>query len=305
MGSKNVSKVAALLVATSLVVPRVLAVTEPPPDPIRLGLFEWMAVAPIVVAADVLADDGKYVQAMTRAPIKGSVPEGTVLLVDLKKANRDRAVGVKSLDLARGHAYLLLLEASSRTAATPSPLYDLVRGLAGARELPKEAPGPLIEAATKLAEIQERKNDALLWSSVPGFLEDPNPVLVDAALELVIKFRRESLDLLPVVTPLLESPRPDVRQRAVLLIGRILHREGAESLPERSTIVAEITGRARRDDDVEVRRAATAAIAGLGDAGVDETLRTISRDDPDQNVRFEAEKALYERKLSGGTGGTD
>lgn len=281
------------------------AVTEPPPEPIHLGLFEWMATAPIVVAADVLADDGKFIQAMTRQPIKGGVPAGTVLLVDLKKANRDREVGVRSLDLVKGHGYLLLLQASERTTHTPNPIFDLVRGMAGARELPREAPGPMLDAASRLAEIQERKNDALLWSSVPGFLEDPNPVLVDAALDLVVKFQRESQDLLPALEPLIESPRPEVRQRAVLLVGRILHRAGAGALPERSVFVAEITGRARRDDDVEVRRTATQAIAALSDPGIDETLKTISQDDPDQNVRFEAQKALYERKQSRSSGGTN
>jgi len=281
------------------------AVTEPPPEPIRLGLFEWMATAPIVVAADVLADDGKFVQALTRAPIKGGVPAGTVVLVDLKKANRDRAVGTRSLDLAKGHAYLLLLQASSRARKEPDPVYDLVRGMAGARELPQETSSAVIGAAARLAEIQERKNDALLWSTVPDLLEDPNPVLVDAALELVIKFRRETSALLPVVEPLLESPRPDVRQRAVLVVGRILRKDDKSEIPERSVIVAEITGRARRDDDVLVRKTATAAIAALSDPGIDETLRTISRDDPDQDVRFEAEKALYERKLLRPSGSTD
>jgi hypothetical protein len=33
----------------------------------------------------------------------------------------------------------------------------------------------------------------------------------------------------------------------------------------------------------------------LPDAGIDETLRAIARDDPDQDVRFEAEKSLFER----------
>ena len=40
------------------------AVTEPPPEPVHLGLYEWMATAPIVMAADVVADDGKFVQAI-------------------------------------------------------------------------------------------------------------------------------------------------------------------------------------------------------------------------------------------------
>lgn len=273
-----------------------LAVTEPPPDPIRLGLYEWMGTAPIVVAADVVTDDGKYVQAITRTPIKGGLVAGDTVLIDLRRVNRDREVGVRPLDLAKGHAYLLLLGPSGRGAKEPHPVYDLVRGLAGARELPTEGAAAVVDAASRLARIQERKNDAILWSSVRELLDDPNPVLVDAALELVVKFRRESADLVPVVTPLLESPRPDIRRRAVLIVGRILTKPGTDSLPERGSLIGEMTGRARRDEDPTVRQTATAALAVLPDAGIDETLRTIGQDDPDQNVRFEAEKALYERK---------
>jgi hypothetical protein len=272
------------------------AVTEPPPDPVRLGLYEWMGTAPIVISAEILVDDGKFVQAVSRTTIKGGLAEGTVVLVDLKRVNRDREVGVRPLDLAKGHAYLLLLKPSGRDPKDPHPLFDLVRGLTGARELPAEGAAAVVDAAIRLAKIQERKNDALLWASVQDLLDDPNPVLVDAALELVIKFRRESADLIPVVAPLLESPRPDIRRRAVLLVGRVLAKPGTESLPERGAMIGELTGRARRDDDAEVRQTATAALAILPDAGIDETLRTIGQDDPDQNVRFEAEKALYERK---------
>ena len=272
------------------------AVTEPPPEPIHLGLYEWMATAPVVAAVDILADDGKYIQAVTRTPIKGALREGELLLIDLRKANRDREVGVKSLDLAKGKGYLLLLVPSTRSSGSMHTVYDLVRGMAGARPLPAEGAQATVEAASRLAKIQERKNDDLLWASVGDMLDDPNPVLVGAALELVVKFRRESVALLPVVGALLESPRPDVRGPAALLVGRILARPEADAVPERGELVGELTGRARRDDDPFVRRTATTALAGLKDPGVDETLRTISKDDPDQEVRFEAEKSLYMRK---------
>ncbi len=120
-------------------------------------------------------------------------------------------------------------------------------------------------------------------------------MLVDAALDLYVKFRRESVALVPVVQPLLEHPRPDFRRRAALLLGHVLVRAAASAVPERPRLVAELTGRARRDDDVTVRREATSALAALPDAGIDETLRVIARDDPDQNVRFEAEKSIFER----------
>jgi len=271
------------------------AVTEPPPEPVHLGLYEWMATAPIVIAADVVADDGKFVQAIASAAIKGGLAVNTVVRVDLRQSNRDREPGTAALDLSKGRAYLLLLKASTRRRSEPSPVYDLVRGVRGAKALPVEGSDATIAAASRIGEIQERDSDDFLWTSLPEFLQDPNPVLVDAALDLYVKFRRESVALVPVLQPLLEHPRPDFRRRAALLLGHVLVRAGASDVPERPRLVGELTGRARRDDDVTVRREATSALAALPDPGIDETLRVIARDDPDQDVRLEAEKSIYER----------
>jgi len=70
---------------------------------------------------------------------------------------------------------------------------------------------------------------------------------------------------------------------------------GPADIAERSVVIGELTSRARRDDDAHVRRTATAALAALPDNGISETLRAIAHDDPDQDVRFEAERAVYER----------
>lgn len=271
------------------------AVTEPPPEPVRLGLYEWMAVAPTVIAADILADDGKFVRAVTRATIKGGLSVGTVALVDLRQANRDREEGTPRVDLMKGRTYLVLLKASPRGKSELYPVFDLVRGVGGAKALPLEGSTATIDAVVRLAEVQERKNDDFLWATLPSFLEDANPVLVDAALDLYVKFRRENIALVSILQPLLEHPRPDFRRRAALLLGRVLGRAEATTVPERPQLVAELTGRARRDDEVAVRRAATSALAALPDAGIDETLRAIARDDSDQDVRLEAEKSLFER----------
>ena len=271
------------------------AVTEPPPDPIHLGLYEWMGTSPIVIVADVVADDGKFVQVVTRTSVKGTLDAESIALVDLRQANRDRAEGVAKLDLAKGRAYALLLKRSARGANEPFPVFDLVRGVGGAKALPPEGGAATVDALVRLAAVQEKNSDDALWATLPDFLQDENPVLVDAALELYVKFRRESVALVPIVMPLLEHPRPDVRRRASLLLGRVLVRAGGASLPERSEAIAELTGRARRDDDAAVRREAVKALAGLPDPGIDETLRTIAHDDPDQDVRFEAAKAIFER----------
>jgi len=271
------------------------AVTEPPPDPARLGLYEWMATSPIVVAADVLADDGKFVRTVTLTPIKGTLTVSSMALVDVRQANRDRDAGTPALSLAKGRSYVLLLKASSRGKKEPYPVFDLVRGVGGAKPLPSEGSAATVAALVRLAAVQERNNDEALWTALPDFLEDENPVLVDAALELYVKFHHESVTLIPVLEPLLEHPRPDVRRRAALVLGRVLARAGTTNVPERSEVVAELTGRARRDEDVTVRREAVRALAALPDPGIDEILHTIARDDPDQDVRFEAEKSVFER----------
>ncbi len=274
---------------------RVLAVTEPPPDPIRLSLYEWMGVAPIVVAADIVVDDERFVRASVKVPIKGVLSDGPMFEVEQRRINRDREEGVPALSLKRGTTYLLLLVPTGRRTKASYPEFDLARGVRGARALPPEGSEALIDAARRLGEVQDRKNDEYLWTALPDMLEDSNPVLVDTALDLYVKFHREGVALAPLLAPLLSHPRPDFRQRSALLLGRVLRREQAAALPERSELVAELTGRARRDDDATVRREAAAALAALPDPGVDETLRAISHDDPDQNVRFEAEKSLAER----------
>ncbi len=271
------------------------AVTEPAPEPVRLGLYEWMATAPIVIAADIVTDDGKFVEAIARTTVKGRLAKDTVVLVDVRRANRDREMGTASVDLVKGRAYLLLLKPSTRGKREPYPVFDLVRGVRGAKGLPPEGRAATITAVVRLAEVQERKDDDFLWAALPDFLQDQNPTLIDEALELYVKFRRESVALVPIVQPLLEHPRPDFRRRAALLLGRVLVRAGIADIPERPQVVAELTGRARRDDDVTVRREATSALAPLPDAGIDETLRAIARDDPDQDVRYEAEKSVFLR----------
>ena len=275
------------------------AVTEPPPDPIRRSLYEWMGMAPIVVAGDVVSDDGKFTQVVVREAIKGAAAPGTTLLIDVRGANRDRDPGVKPLKFDRAVGYLLLLRTAPRTSDPNHPVFELVRGVQGARPLPAEGRPATLDAARKLAALQERHDDELLWSSLPAFLEDDNPVLVDVTLDMFIKFRRGDATLVPVLEPLLDHPTPDVRDRSILLVGRILARLGPADLAERSVVVGEITSKARRDEDPRVRRTATAALAVLPDAGIDEALRAIARDDPDQDVRFEAERAVFERGQGG------
>ena len=57
-----------------------------------------------------------------------------------------------------------------------------------------------------------------------------------------------------------------------------------------------LIGSARRDESVAVRVAATEALGGFSGPAVRAILEEIAASDPDQAVRFAAEKLLYNRR---------
>ena len=83
--------------------------------------------------------------------------------------------------------------------------------------------------------------------------------------------------------------------RALNIAAQIIERADDESLPEADLMRTEFIGRARRDDDPRVRSAAVDALAQLDLAGIDLLLEEIARDDPDQTVRYSAERRLLDR----------
>jgi HEAT repeat protein len=126
-------------------------------------------------------------------------------------------------------------------------------------------------------------------------IEETNPLLVETSLALFVKFRRADSSLLPSLRPLLDHPRDDFRTQAIVVIGQILERRGGVEGDDNSGLLAEIVGRARRDASVPVRAAATRALGAIRGPSMDEVLQEIARDDPEQAVRYEAERLLYER----------
>ena len=70
----------------------------------------------------------------------------------------------------------------------------------------------------------------------------------------------------------------------------------ATDLPDAADLRNDLVSRARRDAAVVVRIAATRALGGMHDANVQKVLEEIARDDPDQNVRYAAERLIYDRR---------
>lgn len=261
------------------------------------NLYDWMAVAPIVVAARVTVDDQRYVRVEVTQGFRGSLASGQLVDVDQKKANRERDTLRPALKMEKGTDYLVLLRLGVAKKKDDPPRYEIVRGTDGAREIPAEGSVLWLEAAERFARIQDRKDERVLWRSLTDMLDEPNPILLETSLDMFLKFRRGETDMLPSVRPLLAHPRPDLREKALSLIGQILDRTGGAPAEEDAGLLSELIGRARRDDAVPVRVAATRALGSVKLKGTDEVLREISREDPEQLVRYEAECILLARRF--------
>ena len=268
--------------------------------PSDMTLYDWMYPAPVVLSGRVLDEAGKLTDVEVKEVFRGEVEPGATVAVNIKKANRYREDFQSRMDLDEGKTYLFLLEPAAPKDRDSITRYRLVRGVSGTREVPAEGASAFLDAARQFAQLQSINSDELHWHTLGRMLEERNPFLLLTALDEFLKFRREFPELALRARPLLQHPRPEIRAKALELCGRILTRFPRDEIADPAGIEMEIIGLARRDASPDVRIAATHALKGLADASVEEVWEEISLDDPDQRVRYAAERLLYERELEVG-----
>jgi hypothetical protein len=273
------------------------------------NLYEWAAVAPIVAAARSLGEDGRYLELEVEEVLRGVEDlVGQRVRLNLRDANRDRNRELHrfSLKLDAGESFLFLLVPREVKKAGAPPTFDLVRGVEGVRELPAEGREAVLGAVRRFVAIQDLDDDRLVWHELAGMLEETHPILVQTALDQFLKFRRGELEQVGSLLPLLDHPSHQLRERTARLIRQILVQHRGEEIPDRQVLRNELVARARRDGNVGVRMAATEALDGFDDDVVIDILGEIAERDPDQNVRYTAEKIVYERiRRRGSRGGAE
>lgn len=281
----------AFCMAAGLLVNASAAQAEPP------SLYEWLAVAPVIAEGVCLGTHGKYAHFQAEALLRGDGRAGAMIRVNLRRANRDRnrRMVKEALRFDTGRSYLLLLTTAAKSKKDAPPTFELVRGARGAREIPAEGRSALLAAVQRFIAMQDRNDDRATWREMGEMLEERDPLLIRTALDQFLKFRRGDARLLGRLRPLLDHPAPGMRERTALLIAQILEGRGAEPVADVELLQAELIAKARRDGAVEVRVAATQALERLDGVGIDEMLEEIARVDPDQRVRYAAERLLYER----------
>jgi len=267
------------------------------------NLFDWSALAPVVVAGTCLGEDGRYFEFRIAQCLRGDAQPADVLNIDVREANRtrDRMLHPKPLRLDAGIDYVLLLE---RTGAAGRDRYRLVRGVTGARELPLEGREAYLEALREFIVIQDSGSEELKWQRLGGLLGGSNPILIQTSLEQFLKFRRGDAELLLTLLPLLDHPQPPLRAESAQLIGQIVERQRERgTLEDDEAVRAELIARATRDASVPVRVAATEALAAFPLELVDQVLVEIAETDPEQQVRYTAQLVrLARRRETGGKG---
>jgi len=270
------------------------------------NLYEWSAVAPVVVAGTSLGEDGKHFDFKVQECLRGKMQPGDELRVDVRTANRmrDRELYPKALRLDEGVDYVLLLDPAKGSKPKGAVLYGLQRGLAGVRELPLEGRDAFLEALRTFIMIQEADGEELRWHLLSQEMDGNNTLVLGTALDLYIKFRRGDGEMVLGLVPLLDHPRTELRAATAQLIGLIVDRHWESgTIPEDEELRAELVARATRDDAIEVRVAATKALANFPPEMVDEVLDRIAESDPEQQVRYTAELIrLQHRREENGSG---
>ena len=264
----------------------------------ELNAYEWSAVAPVVVLAENLGIHGKTHEILVDFVLRGEVEVGSVLHLNLRRTNRLRNLNAdpKPLKVDIGVTYVWLLELDMRYTRPGKPVYELVRGVRGAREVPAEGQEAYLLSMRKFIAIQNMKSDNLIWASFSAMLESISPMELTTALQQFQKFRRGDPELLLSIRPLLDHPDPGIRADTARLVGQILGRHLGRPIPEEETLVSELVSAARRDGSVDVRVAATEALDAIPQPTIVEILEEIARDDPEQLVRYTAQKMLLGRR---------
>lgn len=265
------------------------------------NLWEWMNVAPIVALLEVREPDGRETLAEVERVFRGAIVVGSTIALDVRQANRERPGGASALSLRSGGVYVALLEpAGKRRDAEERPLFRLVRGVEGVREIPAEGAPAWIEAADRIAAIRALGNDLLVWDALGALLADPNPILMRTGLGAHEAFARGDSGLFPALLPLLSHPAPDVRAGASAVSGNCLRRDPSSSQEGAGReVVLRLIALCRRDPDPAVRIAATRSLAVVREPSVQRVLEEIATEDPEQTVRFEAKRLLLDRGSGG------
>jgi hypothetical protein len=207
-----------------------------------------------------------------------------------------RLDGIGGFRFRPGERYLLFLKYHREHEKVVSEdLFELMDGDWGRLLISDEGGSVYIEAMRLLMGAASRPNLLEQHAVLVGLLASPNHLAAAAAMNQVYQRRLGSVDSIPTLLAQMDLGIAGLRLGALKILRRM-----APALPanlDRGSLAAAVHRRISWDDSdpVAVREEAVRMLAALGPAA-EPLLRSISRTDADQQVRYRAAVLALEIK---------
>lgn len=269
---------------------------------IQLTLYEKPAASDLVVRGRVRRGDLRLAEVEIDEVLKGVYDRPSLLIV-FRLDNFTRKAWEEKVVFRNGAPVLLFLNPFEKESGErPHPdRFTLVRGVQGKVDLPPEGALAILEAVRRFIRVQAQTDIAQTSQDLRSFLSDLNPLVAEAGLRQVHRLRLATPMSAQALLPLLSHPVPDFRSGALRVLAQVFEDRPRweEALANEDHAVALVLTRAREDEDVTVRAEAVRTLEARGKRDVLAALERIAREDPTQQVRFQAELAAYQLSRSG------
>lgn len=268
-----------------------------------VDIFSRTCEAPVIVLAHV-DKVGIRASLTVQETFRGRDLPGRLTLafraVNLGRESGAAALAIKDDDRA---VFILTPALDSEGAPTKGNVYRPVGGALARIPLPAEGGEALLEALRQIVAYQDAGNLTTGAEDLNRWLTGVNPWLIDVALDQLARLGLADREMAPGLISRTNDANPERRIKAVGAIGTALSRgrftdrraqrdptAGPDDLA--TSGFETIVRLARTDADARVRRAAVKELGRLRTERTAEILAAIERDDPAQDVRYEAAAAL-------------
>ncbi len=263
-----------------------------------LSLYERTARASLVVRAEVTDGEHRLAVLRTRDVVKCSIPErpGDSFRIAYKLDSFTRRPWEDKISFRTGERVLLFLRKFTKEDGEKpeGDLYTLLWGAQGKFLLPPEGEEAHVQAVTAFAAVQAIPALEEQEARLEEMIADRNPIIAEAALEQLHVQGLGDPALIPSLVAFFDHDRETLRLGAMRLLRRILEdaRLAGTAVPAREDLADRIRGLVVADPAAALRAEAVGVLHALGGEDARAFLRRVSREDPSQAVRYEAEKAL-------------
>lgn len=273
-------------------------------DLVPLTLYQKTGRAPLVVWGEVEDGEHRFARIRTLGVVRCSIPEcpGDAFRIVFRLESFLRRPWEDKIEFQTGERLLLFLRKFTKEDGErpEGDLYTLMWGAQGRHPLPPEGEEAHVGAARAFAAIHDERDLLAQEEMLVASLSDRNPLIVEGAFEEMTRQRLGGLDLVPRLTGFFESPREAFRVSAARLLSQVLSdaRVAGRPVPAREELADLIRGRIALDEAAAFRVEAIAALTEIGGEEVRVFLARLAEEDPSQEVRYEAHRALlaWERR---------